>query len=222
MNQLKIASVTLAVAASLALSLSARAEDMVRYRAKPIGSMVRIDGVANVHDWTMEGSLIGGYLEVPANVVLDSSQADVGGVTDGKLKATADVSIRISSIKNIHGYEGMDDVMQDAMNASTSPWIKYHVTEMTLKTPHAPGTPFQFDTKGELSFNNVTNKVSMPVSITSLDKTKLKISAAAVPVSMADFNVKPPVKLGVFKTDPGVKISFDWVVGLSAKAGEAK
>jgi hypothetical protein len=62
----------------------------------------------------------------------------------------------------------------------------------------------------------------MPITITSLDKTKLKVSAAGVPVSMTDFKVNPPVKLGVFKTDPNVKISFDWVVGISPKAGEAK
>ncbi len=212
-----------AVALLLILPASARAQDVVRYKAKPVGSKVRIDGTANIHDWSMEGTLIGGFLEVPATVVLDSAQADLAGAPDGKLKANVEVSIRVTSIKNIHGYEGMDNVMADAMNAEKFPWIKFHVTEMTLKQPHAAGTPFQFDTKGELSFNDVTNKISMPVSIETLDKTKLKVVGAAIPVSMTDYKVKPPVKGGIFTTEPGVKISFEWVVGLStAKPAETK
>src|SRR6202044_957634 len=100
------------------------ADDMTRYRARPIGSTVRIDGKANVHDWTMTGSIIGGYLEVPAGTVIDSTQVGIAGLPDdGKLKAKAEVGIPISSVKNIHGYEGMDEVMQDAMNAATYPRI---------------------------------------------------------------------------------------------------
>jgi hypothetical protein len=213
---------TLALTSLIAASASARAQDFVRYKTKPQGNKVRIDGAANVHDWAMEGTLIGGFLEVPASVTLDSAQADLAGAPDGKLKANAEVSIRVSSVKNTDGFEGMDNVMQVAMNAATYPWIKYHLTEMTLKQPHAAGTPFQFDTKGELSFNNVTNKISVPVTIESFDKTKLKVVGTAIPVSMTDYGVKPPVKAGIFTTQPGVKISFTWVVGLSAKAADAK
>ena len=58
----------------------------------------------------------------------------------------------------------------------------------------------------------------MPVSIESMEKGQLKISAVDVPVKMTDYQVKPPVKAGLFVTTPDVKISFDWVVGLSKAA----
>ena len=214
--------VTGTVACLLLLSAAARSEDALRYKAKPTGSKVTIDGTSNVHDWKMEGTLIAGYLEVPAGVVLDSSQAALTGASDGKLPAKAEVQIRVSSMNNVHKYEGMDQAMQEAMNAKDYPWIKYSVTEMTLKQPHAAGTPFQFDTKGDLSFDGVTNTISMPVSIETIDKGKLKVTATGIPVKMTDFKVKPPVKALVFITDPDVKISFEWIVGLPAKAADAK
>src|ERR1700741_4741067 len=125
MNHLKLNCRLFALLLAAALPLTAaHGADTIRYRAKPIGNLVRIDGVANIHDWAMESTLIGGFFEVPANVVIDSTQADLPGVTDGKLNGTAEVSIRVSSLRNIHGYEGMDNAMQDAMNANTYPWIK--------------------------------------------------------------------------------------------------
>jgi polyisoprenoid-binding protein YceI len=201
----------------VSLAVAARAEDAIRYKAKPLGSVVHIDGAANIHEWKMEGTLIGGYLEVPAGVMLDSSQAALAGAPDGKVKATAEVTIPVTSIKN-GKYEGMDEVMEDAMDAKEFPAIKFHLQDMTLKQPHAAGTPFQFDVAGELAIKGVTNKVSFPISIENADKGKLKITAAAIPVKMTDYGIKPPVKFGVFVTEPDVKISFTWSVGLPAKA----
>jgi polyisoprenoid-binding protein YceI len=206
------------VAACLAaLAVAARAEDVVRYRAKPIGSVVHIDGAANIHEWKMEGTLIGGYLEVPAGVALDSSQAALAGAPEGQVKATAEVSIPVTSIKN-GKYEGMDEVMEAAMDAPDFPRIQFHLKDMTLKQPHAAGTPLQFDITGELAIKGVTNKVLFPISIENADKGKLKITAAAIPVKMTDYGIKPPVTAGVFVTEPDVKISFTWSVGLPAKA----
>ena len=205
----------------LVLGVSARAADFVRYKAKPVGSSVRIDGAANIHDWEMEGSLISGYLDVPAGVTLDSSLAAIAGASDGKVMAQAEVAIPVTSILNTK-YSGMSEVMQQAMNAADHPRIQYHLTEMTLKQPHAAATPFQFDTKGELTVNGVTNKVSFPVSIENADKGKLKISATGIPIKMPDYGVKPPVKAGIFITEPDVKISFTWIVGLGAKSTEGK
>ena len=205
----------------LALAVSARAEELVRYKAKPLGSLVRIEGSANVHDWTMEGTLISGYLEVPVGVVLDSSLAEVAGATGGKVIAHAEVAIPVNSVKN-GKYDAMDEVMLEAMGAKDYPRINFHLTEMTLKQPHTAGTPFQFDAKGKLSLHGVTNKISMPVTIESVDKMKLKVIGAAVPVNMTDYKIRPPVKLGLFITQPEVKISFTWIVGLANKPVAAK
>jgi polyisoprenoid-binding protein YceI len=207
--------------AALLLAAPVQAEDSVRYEAKP-GSKVRIEGTSTIHDWTMDGQIIGGFLEVPAGVVLDQAQAAVSGVSGGKLNAHAESSIPIRSMKSAH--KGMDEVMQQAMNAAEHPKIQYRLSEMTLKEPHAAGTPFQFDTKGELVMNGVTNKINLPVSIENVDKARLKV-IGAIPLKMSAFNIKPPapkIALGAISTGDDVKISFEWVVALPEKAADSK
>ncbi len=184
-----------------------------------MGNKVRIDGSSANPRWNMTGQLIGGYLEVPAGAVLDSSQAALAGVTGGKLAARAEVSIPVTALQS--GTEGMDEVMQQAMSAPAFPRIQYHLTEMVLKEPHAAGTPFEFETKGELSLAGVTNNISMPVRIETVERGRLKVSGS-VPLKMTDFKVKPPVKLGVFKTVDEVKISFEWLVVPPKTSGDKR
>jgi hypothetical protein len=206
------------IACLLSLATSLRAQTPVRYKSSPIGSTVKIEGSSTIHDWKMTGRLIGGYLEVPAGVTLDPSKAEQPGVKDGKLEAKAEVSIPVSSMQS--GTQGMDEVMQAAMNVTDYPRIQYHLTEMLLKQPHAAGTPLLFDTKGELAVAGVTNKISMPVSIDTTEKTKLKV-IGSTPLLMTDYNVRPPVKAGIFKTTNNITVSFEWVI-VPPKGAEAK
>lgn len=209
--------ITRLLAAGFTLALMAaplRAEDPVVYHGWPVGSKVRIDGSSNIHDWSMESTIVSGKFTVPAGVTIDSTQADIPGLKDGKLGAEADVSIPVTSMKS--GTSGLDEAMQDAMKATEYPRIIYHLTDMTLKGPHAANTPFQFDTKGELTVAGVTNPIAMVVTVQNADKGKLKISGVA-PLKMTDFKIKPPVKLGLFRTVDDVKITFDWVVGIPKK-----
>lgn len=186
------------------------AQEGTVYRAYPVGNKVRIEGSSNIHDWTMNGTIIGGLFVLPAGVELDSTQADIAGLKGDKLDAKADnVSIPVSSVQS--GTDGMDSVMQQAMNAKDYPRIVYHLTELKFKGPHTANTPFQFEAKGDLSLNGVTNKITMPVTIESVDKEKLKISGSA-DLKMTDFKVPPPVKIGLFITRDPVKITFEWIV----------
>jgi YceI-like domain len=195
-----------------------RAEDMVRYKARPGASNVRIDGDSSAHRWDMEGSLIGGFIEIPTKVTLDSTMADVPGIpTDGKIPIHADTLIPVTDFKNAH-FDGMTEVMREAMGANDFPQIAYHLTEITLKLPHAANTPFQFNAVGTLSLHGVTNKITMPVTIETVDKTKLKIVGKDIPINMVDYGIKPPVKFGLFITKPDITISFEWVVGLPKPA----
>ncbi len=185
------------------------AADMIRYKARPMGSKVTIAGTANIHDWTMEGQLIGGFMEVPAEATFDASKATLGGLAGGKLPAHVETSIPVTSM--VGSWPGMNEPMQDAMNAKEHPNIQFHLLELTFKEPHTAGTPFQFEAKGTLSLHGVTNVISMPVSIESTNSNRLKI-VGKVPLKMTDFQVKPPVKLGVFRTGDEVIISFEWLV----------
>lgn len=207
--------------AVLVLAASASAEEMVRYLGRP-GSKVQIAGTSTIHDWTMDGQIIGGYMEFPKDVVLDSSQASSAGLKAGKVNAHVEASIPVHSVKS--GKSGMDEVMQQAMDEKTYPKIQYHLTEMTFKEPHAAGSPLQFDTKGQLVVHGVTNTIALPVTIENVDKTKLKV-VGTIPLKMTDYQVKPPapsIGLGLIKTGDEVKISFEWMVAQPEKAVEAK
>jgi polyisoprenoid-binding protein YceI len=215
-SRFNIRLVAVAIGCLVIATAPARADDGVRYKAKAVGSKVVIDGSSNVHDWTMEGTIIGGYLEVPEGVVLDSSQAAVAGATDGKINARAEVFIPVNSVKSTH-YEGMNEAMQAAMKAQDFPRIMFHLTDMKLKQPHAAGTPLEFDTKGELATAGVTNQISLPVRIENMDQSKLKVSGS-IPLKMTSFKIDPPRKFGVFITVDDVKITFDWVIGKAVPA----
>ncbi|HWF17700.1 MAG TPA: YceI family protein [Verrucomicrobiae bacterium] len=212
MKNLTLRLFAVAIGCSMLAATNSNAEDFVRYRARPRGAKVHLDGSANIHDWTMDGTIIGGWFEVPANVTIDSSQAAIGGMSGDKLNAKAEANIPVVTLQS--GTSGMDQVMQQAMNATDHPQIAFKLSEMTLKQPHSAGTPFQFDTKGDLTVNGVTKPITMPVSIETIDKTKLKISGGPVEINMTDYKVPPPTKFGIFETRPNVKITLQWVVAL--------
>jgi len=184
----------------IAASIQA-AENWTRYAAQAGGSKVEIKGTSTLHDWTMEGSMIGGYVELDPGFE--------AAPKPGKVVARAQVAIPVRSFKS--GKNEMDNVMQQAMKHEAHPRIEYRLTEMSLKeAPKSPEGPFQFDTKGELAVAGVTNKISMLVNMERIDKTKLKFSSSA-PLKMTAFGVTPPVKFGVFRTGDDIKISFEWI-----------
>jgi|HubBroStandDraft_6_1064221.scaffolds.fasta_scaffold607406_2 polyisoprenoid-binding protein YceI len=211
--------VTAAVISGALLAAPLRAQDGAFYRGSPKDTKVRIDGSSNIHDWSMTGTIIGGTFELPPGVQLDTAQANIPGLSGDKLDAHAEVSIPVNSMQS--GTEGMDSVMQQAMNAKDYPRIVFHLTDLTVKGAHTPNTPFQFEAKGELSLNGITNKITMPVTIENTDKKKLKITGSA-PLKMTDFKVPPPVKLGVFVTKDAVKITFEWMLTRHEKIAGAK
>src|SRR5690349_11527412 len=104
---------------SLMLLLAAiplRAADPIKYSAQP-GSEVKFDGTSNIHDWTVKGQIISGYMEVSPEF-------------DKDLKAVSpapkvDVTIPVRSLKS--GNKKMDEVMQDHMNIKANPSIKYQL-----------------------------------------------------------------------------------------------
>lgn len=208
----------------LLLACSLNAQTFTRYDAQPTGSKVKIEGTSTLHDWTMEGFMILGYLELDSQVQIDTAEKTIAGLTGGKLNVRAQVSIPIRSIKS--GHTSMDSVMQEAMNQKTHPKIEYRLTDLVLKdTAHTAGTPFQFDSKGDLSMNGRTNKVTMPVTIDRVDKSRLKI-AGSIPLKMTSFGIKPPAPsilgLSPIKTGDDIKVSVVWLVAQPEKTAEAK
>jgi len=189
----------------------ALAADTVHYMARP-GSKVTIAGTSTIHDWTMEGRIIGGSIDLPACSGFGQSQ--IMGLADAKVEAF----IPVRSLKSAHA--GMDEVMQQAMNEKDHPKIQYRLANMTLRQPHVTGSPFVFDTKGDLIVNGVTNQIAWPVTIETIATDKLKITGS-LPLKMTDYKIKPPapdIGLGLIKTGDDVIISIEWLVAAGKPA----
>lgn len=211
MNGKRIACTILS--ALLAWNLAAIAADAVtQYKAQPRGSKITIEGDSTVHKWTMEGTIVGGFVELPP----------IDGLKEGKVPAKVEANIPVRSMKS--GHTIMDNLYQEALLEPKFPKIEYRLTEMTLKPGHVAGAAYEFDTKGQLSFAGVTNVVSMPVKMTS-EASKIKITGNC-PLKMTAFGIKPPapnIGLGMMRCDDNVNIVFEWALALpAAPAAEKK
>ncbi len=187
-----------------------------RYNTQPIGNSVKLDGTSTAHDWEMEGTVIGGFLELGAGVTLDKAQAGPAGLQGDKLPAKGHVIIPVSTVhsKADHLPDVMDGLMQKNMKATDFPRIEYTLKELTFKGPHAAGEAFHFDADGELTIAGATHKVNFPVTIEPLDGGKIKIIGTAA-VKMTAYGVEPPAPnfgLGLMKCGDDVKIIFDWTL----------
>lgn len=179
------------------VSLSAQ----VRYQATP-GSKVKIDGTSTVHDWTVEGGIIGGFVEFESAEALDPAK------TASDVKAKVEVNIPVRSLKS--GKKLMDDIMHDAMKVKDNNAVKYTLKEIKPQARKA-GDPLKFDTKGDLSVAGVTKPIDMVVTLVPQGNT-LKATGSKQ-LKMTDFDIKPPapsVGLGLIKTADEITVSFEW------------
>ena len=185
------------------------AAELTKLTAQP-GSKVKIDGTSTVHDWTVEGGIIAGVMELDPAFAADPTKAK-----PGKLNAKVEATIPVRTIKS--GKSSMDSIMHAAMKQPLHPQIKYRLTELTLKeTPKSADAAWEFDSKGELSLAGVTNKVAFPVTMTRTDKTIKPTGTTSV--KMTSFGIQPPapsVALGLIKTGDDVKLTFEWVTGVA-------
>jgi hypothetical protein len=204
-----------ALAALLATwSISATAQ--TTYSSMPGASSVKVDGTSSLHDWEMEGKIIGGSIEFGPGINLDASQPGVGDLHDNKVPAKSHLGVPVRSIhsKADHLPDVMDGLMQKTLKESDFPRIEFTMTDLVFKGPHDAGKPFNFDVTGNLSIAGKTNAVTFPVTIEALDGGKLRIQGTA-PVKMTAYGVDPPAPnfgLGMMKCGDDVKVIFDWTV----------
>ncbi len=198
----------------LAGALVVQSAELARYNAKPGNLKMRLEGTSTIHDWQVEGTIIGGYIEVGPDFPVEPGQA----ATPGKLEAHGEAKIPVRSLFSIEKdgkkySDRMDQVMYEHMRAKDNPWIVYRIDELVLKEPaKSKDAPYVFDAKGTLAVAGVTNSVSMPVNVIPLGDKKLKITGTTS-LKMTDFKVEPPNPLGLgIKTGDDVKLIFEWMV----------
>ncbi len=198
------------IATALLCAAALCAAELTKFTAQP-GSKVKIDGTSTVHDWTVEGGIIAGAMELDPAFAAEPTKAK-----PGKVAAKVDATIPVRTLKS--GKSPMDNIMHAAMKQPLHPQIKYRLTELTLKeTPKNAEAPWEFDSKGELVVAGVTNQVAFPVTMTRTDKA-IK-TTGSTSVKMTSFGIQPPapaVALGLIKTGDDVKLTFEWNTAVPA------
>jgi len=201
-------------AAVLLLAATAVAQT-VRFEAQPAGSKVTMEGTSTIHDWTVESTNVGGFIEADSNFP-ESALKDAKAA-----KPSVQVTIPVESLKSYA--DAMDDVMQDHLNMEKYPRIEYRLIELKPKSAAGAAGPLQFDAVGALTVSGNTRTNTMPVTIERVDKTKIKVTGST-PLKMTDFDVVPPAPrilgMPIIKTGDDIKISFEWLT--EQKAGPAK
>jgi hypothetical protein len=197
----------------LGSTLTAQAEPVL-LKAQPQGSKVRIEGTSTMHDWTMEGSLIGGSVRVPEGFPLEPGQT----VEPGKVEAAVEAVIPITSLKSVKDGKPyntkMDEIAHEKLGKPAHKKISYQLVELTLKEASKDAaSPYLFEASGNLVVGGVTNLITLPVEVTPLEDGKVKF-ATKTPLKMSDYKIKGPelTFLGIgIKTGDDVTITIEWM-----------
>jgi polyisoprenoid-binding protein YceI len=214
-TRLSALSAVAALAAAL-LPAAPTTAQTVRYVALTNASTLKMEGTSTIHDWTVESTNVGGFIEADGNFPQSA-------LTDPKAaKPVIQVSIPVSELRSYA--DAMDAVMQDHLDMDKYPLIEYRLIELQPKSaPGAPGSP-KFDAVGALTVSGTTRTNTMPVTIQRVDKTKIKV-VGSTPLKMTDFDVVPPAPriLGMptIKTGDDIKISFEWLLEQKAEPPKA-
>ena len=78
-------------------ALTVQGAELTRYYSKPGNLKMRIEGTSTIHDWQVQGSLIGGFLEVGPSFPIEPGQA----VTPGKMEAHGEAKVSVRSLFSV-------------------------------------------------------------------------------------------------------------------------
>lgn len=203
---------SLALALACGLVVQATAQS-IRYDSQPGGAKVKIEGTSSIHDWKMEGPVIGGFIETAAGF---PESALKGG---DAAKPTVQVFIPVRSLKSYN--PKMDEVYQEHMEAAKFKNMEYKLTELKPKGNAPKDGKCEFDAVGTMTIHGVAKEITMSVTIEKTEVEKdgkkspqLKITGGA-PLKISDFGVKPPNPkipgMGEITTGDDIKMTFEWL-----------
>ena len=210
-----ISALALLVAAPLHPVQAADASGTVRYESQP-GTVVTMDGTSNIHDWTVKGGIIKGFIESDSGF---PESATKPGANSPPPKVEATIPVRTLKSTVSVGSKRMDEVMQEHLNMAKHPNIEYRLLALKPKEG-ASGGAVQFDATGALTVAGVTRTNTTPVTFTRTNNNQLRVTLTTT-LKMGDYGVKPPspsLAMGMIKTSEEVKISIDWLTGVKSES----
>lgn len=182
------------------------AEQWTRFDSQP-GNKVELNGDGALHSWKFQGAVINGSIEVGPNFPRQPGQL----IKPGKAEVRIEVAVPVHSLTNGNRIETR--WAQHLLKAEQHPDLVYRLDELILKPSTAGGLFYEAEAHGTLAVAGVTNKISLPLRITTADQ-RLKISGSGV-VKLSDFKIEPPVIRGAKDSKgeviPDIKLSHDEV-----------
>ena len=173
-----------------------------------ITNLVGIEGTSTVHDWQVEGHLLGGTAEFGPGLPGVPGDQTAPATLDAKVG----VFIPVRSLKSIEKSgrpysDAMDEIMYGKLKAETHKRITYTLTSLVSKGS-------SYEAVGQLGVAGVTNTITMPVSIAPAPDGRINITGS-LGVKMTDFGITPPApSVGglSIKTGDEIKLRFEWWV----------
>ena len=166
---------------------------------------LRIDGTSNLHDWHASTTTVRVTkieLAAPANGDLWAKALEPGVVS------AFEVAIPAETLKSGEG--GLDKNMYKALNAKDHPEITFALAR--FEAGAAPGT---LRAIGTVSVAGVQRDVTFDIT-TAAQGANLNVKGQ-VELDMTEYGIKPPrAMLGMLRTGPKVKVSFDVVLAPGA------
>ncbi|MCL5281182.1 MAG: YceI family protein [Planctomycetes bacterium] len=187
------------------------AEYTVHYEPAPGESTVELLGTSNLHDWTIKGTVIEGYVDVNETCQLNPKVQELSGLSQVMASVKTHAEIPVPSLKS--GHSGMDKNTYKALQSDQYPRIIYNLEQISLRSqPQLPQMTATFDAVGRLSVAGATRTMPMTVTAEPLDDTQFRVSGQ-IAIKMTDFGIRPPTALfGMLKTGDALTIQFTWVL----------
>lgn len=188
------------------------AGEMVRYAAfGGASNLMQLKGTSSVHDWQVQGRLIGGSAQFPAGF---PSVPPAVALTN-PIQAQVSVMVPVRSLTSVHAdgrpySTAMDDIMYGKLLVDQFNRLTFSLEALTFNKT-AEGGSFIYDAVGQLAVAGKTNQIKLPVTVLS-DGDKLRFDGT-VGLKMTDFGITPPAPAlaGVsIKTGDEVTVGFTW------------
>jgi hypothetical protein len=203
------------LAACMAIGAAAQsAEGWTTYNTKPgKGNLIFIEGTSTMHDWRVQGTVIGGKFMAGPGFPTDPAAAKLGKVE----AKTENVFIPVRALKSVKAdgtpySESMDGIMYEKLRMEQHRNINFALNDLTLKEiPQGADGAFVFDAKGTLQVGGETKDIVMPVRM-KVEGKALTFSGE-IAAKMTDFKIEPVSALaGTIKTGDDIKLGMSWVV----------
>lgn len=160
-----------------------------RFEVVPSLSRVGFDGRSTIHDFTGATSAVSGELAVRLAQPNEHPRGE----------------IRVRSAALDTGDPARDKGLREHLEVEAHPELRFLVSDFQAASIDAAGGRVTGTVRGEMTIHGISRPLAMPVEVTADDSHRLLIEGAA-DLSMTDYEVEVPSKLGLINMEETVRV----------------